>query len=551
MFCSGVEPWASRRVSDMKSIVVATFIGLLTFVLRVCNRTFQQGPPWRNGIGRNGDFGDAMTHLLLADMIRRNGGKIVRATPSFLLSGPQDYPALFHTLIALIPKETLEQWEWGVSPLLDAAHAVLVFVFFLAALRGSGSWSALPMAAGMTLAWLLSPSLAGEVRRTSYLNERVFGFLFSNTYFISMAAWLGCGEPLWVVAAILAGSVVAVSSKFGMQAILLITPLVSCFLQDIRPLLLLAMLCVAAMILSGGYALRVWRGSIRHTRFYARYLVRVHDYVTSFSMRQFVEAARLLSRGVVRSAVRLAVNHPLINSFAVNPTVLVALFVACIAESGSVVQHVHVSLVGAAALVGLLTSTDVMKFLGEGERYLEVAIAPALLLIANLAPTQAPHVVVGLIIYSVLRLALVWRMLSLVRRNAPASSAVDTRELLNWLAEHASRIIYAVPGRLAYPIAYVAPQHRHIWCFLNAPERERQEEYERLFEGGSRYPYPAPQQAYAKWRGERADIAILHKPTVAACKAAWGIDYDAIVGERVFSNHTYLVVAPNADLPHI
>jgi hypothetical protein len=150
--------------------------------------------------------------------------------------------------------------------------------------------------------------------------------------------------------------------------------------------------------------------------------------------------------------------------------------------------------------------------------------------------------VAGLVIYSVLRLLAAWRTLAIVRRNAQASSSADTRELLNWLAERPSRTIYAVPGRLAFPIAYAAPQHRYIWWFLNAPEGDRQGAFERLFEGGSRYPYPAPKQAYSDWAGERAEIIILHRPTVAACKLAWGVDYDSLVAETIFSNPTYVVM---------
>jgi hypothetical protein len=526
------------------AVLISTiFVAAGTVALRMGGRIVSGQRPWRSHFALGGDFGDAMTHLLLAEMIRRNAKRLPRRTPDFLLSGPQDYPAFFHWLVALLPKSLVERCEWMFSPLIEGAHAALVFLALYGALGWSDVQSPLEIALLLVVAWILSPGLAMDMRRGGFLNERVFGFLFSNCFFMAMAGWLVTGEPLLLVTAALAGCIVAVSSKFGMQAIVFVTPFAALLLMDFRPLVLLAATVIAVLVLSRGYAIFVWRGSVRHTRFYARYLLHVGDYVTSFSTRQFVEVARLLSRGSVRAAVRLALEHPIMKAFTNSPIVWVSL-VAAIATAGSQaeLQTVLSGVVAAAAIVALITASDTFKYLGEGERYLEVAIAPALLLNAIATPAWAAYLVAGLVIYSVLRLLAAWRTLAIVRRNAQASSSADTRELLNWLAERPSRTIYAVPGRLAFPIAYAAPQHRYIWWFLNAPEGDRQGAFERLFEGGSRYPYPAPKQAYSDWAGERAEIIILHRPTVAACKLAWGVDYDSLVAETIFSNPTYVVM---------
>lgn len=500
--------------------------------------------PWLRRFALGGDFGDAMTHLLLAEMIRRNAKRLPKRTPEFLLSGPQDYPAFFHWLVALLPKSLVERCEWMFSPLIEGAHAALVFLALYGALGWLGVPSPLEIALLLVVAWILSPGLAMDMRRGGFLNERVFGFLFSNCYFMAMAAWLVNGEPLMLVIAALAGCIVAVSSKFGMQAIVFVTPFAALLLLDFRPLVLLVATVVAALILSRGYARFVWCGSVRHTRFYARYLMHVHDYVNSFSTGQFVEVARLLSRGSVRTAVRLALDHPMMKAFTNSPVVWVSLMAASTNVSAYVeLKTVLSAVVAATAMVALITTSDTFKYLGEGERYLEVAIAPSLLLMAISVPDWAIHLAAGLVIYSVLRLLAAWGTFANVYRNAEASAA-DTRELLNWLAKLPSRTIYSVPGRLAFPISYAAPQHKYIWWFINAPESYRQAAFERLFEGGSRYPYPAPQQAYEHWEGERADIAIFHRPTIAACKEAWGIDYDVVAGESILSNDTYLVVAP-------
>lgn len=527
-------------------ITFALLIGALTFFLRIFGRVVHLGLPWRNSLARQGDFGDAMTHLLLADMIRSCARKIPRATPHFLLSGPQDYPAFFHWLVALIPRRTVESLEWFFSPTIEAVHVMLVFAASYTVLSYFDASANLSLAALITITWLLSPGLAIDIRRGAFLNERVFGFLFSNCYFMAITAWLVTGHPSGLGVAVLAGCVVSVSSKFGMQAMMFITPLSALLLRDVDLLVPLLLVLVFAPVMSCGYAFNVWRGSVRHTHFYARYLIHVGDYVSSFSTRQFLEAIRLMRQGSVRTAVFMVLNHPLVKTVTNNPAVWVALAVAYFIDI-PYAATVLVSIVASAALVAILTSMDTFKYLGEGERYLEVALAPALLFIALAVPSEAASFFLGLIGYSVLRLAQKWRQLLVLRRSDPPSGAADTRALLEWLIGQPAMTIYSVPGRLAFPIAYTMSQHRFVWWFANAPERHRQADFEKLFEGGSRYPYPAPRMAYASWDGIRADVAILHRPTTSACKDAWGIEYDQVKGAPLFANSTYAVVGLNPD----
>ncbi len=524
-------------------LIIAILVTMATVALRMVGRIISGHRPWNNRFALSGDYGDAMTHMLLAEMIRRNGNRLPKRTPEFLLSGPQDYPAFFHWLVALLPKAFVERFEWVVSPFIEGVHAALVFIALYVGLDCLNIQSPLEIASVLVVLWITSPSLALNLRQGGFLNERVFGFLFSHCYLGAMGGWLVTGKPLLLVASTLAGCVVAVSSKFGMQVMIFVTPLAALFLMDFRPLVLLAITALSALILSFGYADFVWRGSIRHTRFYARYLVRVGDYVTSFSMHQFADAVRLLCRGSVRTAACLVIEHPLTKVFINTPAVWISLAAASAATGPNAdLRAVLVALVAAPTIVALATTTDALKYLGEGERYLEVAIGPALLLMVVAAPGWAAFLLGGLFIYSALRLIIAWRTLIRVSHNLPASSAADTRELLKWLAECTSRTIYAVPGRLAFPIAYVAPQHRYLWWFINAPERDRQRDFERLFEGGSRYPYPAPQQVHANLGVDRADTVVLHRPTVAACKAAWGTNYYSIIADTIFSNSTYAVM---------
>lgn len=526
----------------------AGLVLLSTLLLRIGGRVASGETPWSSKFALRGDFGDAMTHLLLVEMIRRNGRRMPKGTPDFILAGPQDYPAFFHWLLSFLPKRTVERWEWLSSPAIEAFHAALIFGVFSFCIAEYGTVPNPALAMLMTLAWFLSPGLAMDMRRTAYLNERVFGFLFSNAYFLALAFWLIADHPAALGAALVAGCIVAVSSKFGMQAIVLVTPLMALGLLDARPLFLLVVLFGTAMVVTGGYALFVWKGSLRHTAFYARYLVHVGDYVTSFSTRQFVEVARLFRRGSLRSALRLMLGHPLAKAVTNSPAVWFALAGVLFGGTLADAVRIPVVLILSAVAVALVTSTDSFKYLGEGERYLEIAIAPAIMVVAMTAPDPVTWLGI-LIAYSLSRLAMAWLPLMRNRQANRLSSSTDTQALLDWLQKEPPHTIFAVPGRLAYPIAYAAAQHRYVWWFINAPDRAKQADFERLFEGGARYPYPNPRLAHATFGDANADIAVIHRPTATGCKDVWGIDYGQIVGELLYSNPTYYVIGLGTKLP--
>ncbi|MBN8487930.1 MAG: hypothetical protein J0M20_09445, partial [Burkholderiales bacterium] len=79
----------------------------------------------------------------------------------------QDYPAFFHWLLSLIPKRTVERWEWLSSPAIEAFHAALIFGVFNFCIAEYGTAPSPALALLVTLAWILSPGLAMDMRRTA------------------------------------------------------------------------------------------------------------------------------------------------------------------------------------------------------------------------------------------------------------------------------------------------------------------------------------------------------------------------------------------------
>jgi hypothetical protein len=516
----------------MSEVIGILIVAAGTFGLRALPRLIDRA---RNGATTIGDFGDSTTHLLLIDMIRANGGRIFRATPHFTLSGPQDYPAFFHALMARIPRAMLERWEWASSPFWDALHAVTIYVFALVWFRNASLDNAAPAALLIALAWLLTPLFFRDPSRGSHLNERVFGFLLCDVFFLATIVAITSNSWAAAAIAVVAGALVTLSSKFGMQAIVFLTPVSALVLVDPRPIAVLIGTLVFAIVVSRGYALFVWRGTVRHSSFYARFLVKVHDYTTSFSLAKLVAAVKTCimavlsrSRTELRRGIAALLAHPFLQALTEAAVVWAGLAVFVLMPADTAFG----ALVTAACVVGVATMTDALKFLGEGIRYLEFAVLPALMI---LALAGLWWLVAVFVLYGAARQIMVLRRLW--RNGARKSPAF--RELSEWVGGQSPQTIVSVPGRLVFPLAYHARAHRWVWWFINAPDAVNEPRWRALFTDGGRYPFPSPEKVAQARTLYDADLVLLHKPSIDGARVAWGMDYGQVTGTVVYENAEY------------
>ena len=523
--------------TDVFLIVIAAL------VLRALPRFIAEPKLLKNSLAGGGDVGDAVTHLLLIDLIRRNDGRLVLTTPSFTLSGPQDYPAFFHMLMARVPRAVLERWEWLSSPVFEAIHAALIYLFVHYWCKNVVS---VPdprvMAFLITTAWFFTPGFVRDPRRGSYLNERVFGFLFGHLFFLMVLVVVS--EHSWTAAgvAVLAGAVVAVSSKFGMQSLVFITPLASLLLWDWRPIALLVVSFSAAVLLSRGYAITVWRGTLRHSSFYARFLVNVHDYTTSFTVRSLVVNMQLLLSRGFRLGTTMLRSHPLPRAILDVPSIWIALALLVPLWALPAAQELGL-FVASASIIGISTMTDQLKFLGEGERYLEYAVLASLLMFLSW-PIYGVVAISAVAIYGLLRQTSVLR----TARRTRSSRASTFDELAAWLSMQRPQTFLTIPGRLCYPLAYRSFEHRFVWWFINAPDASGEQRWRGLFDDGGRYPFPSPSRVKQGYQTYGADLVILHKPAADGAREVWGFDYSAVGEETVFENFEYKVVRTHGSM---
>ena len=498
---------------------ILVFIG--TIVLRGGCRLASHPGIWRDPFPAHADEGDVMTHLVLVDMTRRNGHRIPCETPQFLLSSEFDYPALYHKLLSYLPRSALERGEWLVSPVIEGIHAMFVYVAAGWLLMQTGVYEVFPRhtAMAITVAWACTPVLTWNPRRGSYLGERPFGHLFGHAFLFLLVVYSFTQEPWVAIGIVGCSAIVTSSSKFAFQAIVFIG-LVFAFLMGYWWSGVLVLGSVAlSCILTGGYTLRVLRGIVRHSRFYATFLMHVHDYTRNIHAEDLVVGIQQLLSGRLRTARSAFARHPLYRIVVLTPWLCGVALWTFFGESGTPAADAMFGWVAAAVLVAIATATDWLKFLGESERYLEFALLPLVILTVLVPPPFNPSLFVGV---------LAWCLYRVFRGywQSYTSTAVPTEmsSLFAWLAAQSHMTLIEIPGRLSFPIAYHT-SHRSVWWFINAPREPLLSQWKELFDGGTTYPYMAPSALRSAHRRHGAHAIVVDVQGERAVRGIWGLEY--------------------------
>ncbi len=492
-----------------------------------------------SGFALRGDMSDAMTHLCLIDMIRRNGHRPVARTEDFLLGKTQDYPALYHVFLSYIPRRALERLEWSVTPAIEALHVAIVGIATGPILAKIGIEPSPLWTFSIALLWGMTPLLLHADRRLT-IGERPFGFFATNGFLIASYFWCVGGSMVFLGIAALAGTVAFCSSKFGAQAIVFTSPVFAVLQADIDALAPLAAAALVGLLFTHGYAATVARGTLRHMRHYRRHLMHLHDYVVGVNLQRFAVAARLLLRGRLAAAAVELQRHP-VGALLVRFPWLLPLAVATAARLGEA-DKAELALFAwawAPLVVCVATSTQALKYLGEGHRYAELAVFPAIL-VCLLIPDGwggGSWLLVGFpfAIHAAYRI---------VRRPGTGAAAPATLEFLDFVSCMAPATFLSVPGRLAFPIFYEKPgRHRYCWLFINMGDEVEMATFLALFSDGARYPYPSRRGIDVVAREFGATHLVVWLPIVEHVRRQFGFELSFDNLSVCFRNSEFAVFA--------
>ena len=259
---------------------------------------------------------DTWYFLASAAELRRTKRLPIRL-PQYLLQDPSEsYPPGFIVFLALLPQRWLRRYFWLVSPLVDAAHLLLVYALTL---RLTSSLLA-AIVAGAVHA--LTPQLVSETRS---LNPRAFGVLLNSiTMYLILRSVIPVpstltshfGEHPWYLFALAILFAAAVFLTTTGVAFVVATASLTVVLGDARYLLLALAGLGSAVLLSGGLLLRVLANYVHAVRFWRRNLAfrGLHPILDSpiygRGRSEPVSASAWVGGGIVRSTVRLVGENP-------------------------------------------------------------------------------------------------------------------------------------------------------------------------------------------------------------------------------------------------
>jgi hypothetical protein len=436
-----------RQIDAMAFLLVG--LGLVGLALYLRLRIF---------IGTRPGGVDTWYYLASAAAIRRQK-RLPISLPQYLLhEDKESYPAVFPLFLASLPPDWLQSYFWLVSPIIDVVQLLLLY---LLTFRLTDS----VLAAGTAgLIYAVTPQLISETRN---LNGRAFASLLQTITMLVLlrsvipsvgpsATLTGQGDyGLWAIGVLLVAVLYNTHTSTTI-AFLVSAATLSVVLGERRLLLAgLAGLPVAILI-SGGYYLRVIRNHLYAARFWARNI--------SFTRAHQVEDSPLFSnnngrddspRGLYRSRLGLG-----LRVLGENPFILAMLVTPIPANLWAV--HMYWWAVAILVWSMLTTFGGPLRILGPGFHYMKTSVFPtayALSVTVNIQEGAISAVGLALlisVIASFAALAYFYRLMARRETEHTAQTPPNLAEAATFLKALPGERVLVLPTMYADFVAYGA-----------------------------------------------------------------------------------------------
>jgi hypothetical protein len=337
------------------------------------NFGLQVWPRWKNRY-----FGvDNWRHLDEADVLRRTR-RLSQGKPNrYLIEAPSDYPPLLRVVLAAIPKEILERWEWCVAPVFDAIHHLLLF----ATVYGmTGNWK---MGLLAQITYAASPLIILE---NSNLTTRSFASLLFTLGWLPVVWYAVSGLWVWLLIGIVFLSLLCLAHRLAVQALVFLGIFTAIFHWDWIWIGAILAAMGLAFVISGGFYRKVLYGQLAMLNYWRVNIRNRFAHQIRGLPKRAQEEPDIVFR--IYQAIRRA---PFVAVLGANPMMLFLIPWWMDAQrlipfgAGLPGAFLKELVVWASILWGLaflIRQCPPVRFLGEGERYLEYAAFPNAILTA-------------------------------------------------------------------------------------------------------------------------------------------------------------------------
>lgn len=439
---------------------------------------------------------DATCHLMLVKTIRNNGNRILPRYTQFVMD-TNTYPQGFHKGAALsgIPLNTLEYYG-GLVPIISDT-LLLGLTIFVCQQNGMREPLWLLLYPVLRLLW-------GYEERAFHFNPRAWGNLLGNLYLASTFMFVQNGYWGWLVISLIGFIGFSCSSKFAWQAVVFITALLSLLLMRWEYLAVFLGTFALSALLCKGYNIKVLKGLIEHS-----YVYKVHDMATNWGLRNYyVHWVEVFHRLKLRKLIFLLFHlNPLAKMVTHFPIIIP--FLVIWTQSGF-----HwtpwVAYVMAGLVLVPVIATEMLKFLGEPERYLEFSIIPMFAFLVHYPVPEHPW-----IFAIALGLGLFSMKLQLDLKHEEGEGKLQSEDTYNnfkrYLTALPDSTILTIPFRTSMRFALEVPEkHRYVAPFLNV-DLKFANDYRELYPDYTGFPSNNLQPLIEKYK---IDYIVLQKASL-------------------------------------
>lgn len=318
----------------------------------------------------NREYGvDIWTHLLYLKEYHKQKGIPKLIENGFIVPGRYDYPPAFIWILSKFPFRLVERYEFLFSPLFDAAHLIVIFVISYL-ITGS-----ILIAITTQLIYILTPIIILE---NSSATPRSLGYTFFTLVMVFWIYYMQSGNLIFVMLSIVFGSLIFLSHRFTTQGFLFFSIIISLLNKNFVLFFVFIVSFIVALLVSRGFYLTVLRGHIGNLKFWKenikyRFAHQVKGNLSPVNTSDFV--FRMYTQFLKFPPFVLQITNPWI----------VVVFYIYFFEVPKDFMFVQLVIWVMSSYVFALLAIWVpkLRFLGEGQRYLELSAFPSALLSAN------------------------------------------------------------------------------------------------------------------------------------------------------------------------
>lgn len=339
---------------------------LLSFIIPVIAFFFESYPRFFNR-----KFGvDIWTHLLYLKEYHKQKGVPKVIDKGFLVPGEYDYPPVFISILSKFPIRLVEKYEFFFSPFFDSLHLIIMF-FIAYYLSGN-----LIVAILTQILYLLTPIIVLE---NSSATPRSLGYTLFTVFIFSLFMFVQTNLVLFFVLSLIAGVFIFLSHRFTAQGALFFVLFFSIIENNSIYFVSYIVSFSLALIFTNGLYLRVLRGHIGNLKFWYKQI----DY--RFSHQILGNYKTHKTQDFVFKLYNQFLKFPPFVLAITNPWTLPITFYLWNTHLLTPLLKQTLELVVLSYVVSLLVIwVPKLRFLGEGQRYLELTAFPAAFLSAKL-----------------------------------------------------------------------------------------------------------------------------------------------------------------------